>query len=205
MVINSKEELDILLNGCKAIPYSEIREGGNFYKVKARDFLFPDGSVQPREYIDKRAAGVAVPMTDDGNFVFVVQPISLVKEGALIELPAGYFEIGEVEGEAAIRELAEETGYVPNEVVSLGSHYQDPGSIPQEVSVYLMLGCKNLGLKKLDRGEYCKEVEIPYDLTMELLDSEYIKDANTQIALSKADRYLRKNYVRENGPVFIKK
>ena len=36
MVIQSLEELNALLNRCKATPVSEVREGGNFYKVKSQ-------------------------------------------------------------------------------------------------------------------------------------------------------------------------
>lgn len=197
MKINSKEELDMLLDFCKAIPYSNIKEGGNFYKVKSQSFVFPDGSVQTREYLDKKKASVIVPVTDDGNVVFVIQPIALSEEGALIEFPAGYWELNENGLEAGKRELAEETGYSPEELIYLGSHYQDPGSIRQKVEIYLALGCKKTSTQHLDKGEYIKYVEIPYETAIELLEEGYLKDANTYIALSKSDRVLQKRYNKE--------
>ena len=54
MKIDTKEEIDILLNYCKAIPCSLPKEGGNFYKIKNQSFIYPDGKVQTREYIDNR-------------------------------------------------------------------------------------------------------------------------------------------------------
>lgn len=197
MKINSKEEIDLLLDYCKAIPYSDVKDGGNFYKIKSQLFCFPDGTVQPREYIDKRKASVVVPITEDGNIVFVIQPIGLSKEGSLIEFPSGYWNLNENGSQAGKRELSEETGYVPEEIMYLGSHYQDPGSIRQEVDIFLALRCKRLNEQRLDKGEFIKSVEISYDMAFELMDEGYLKDANTYIALSKSDRVLQKKYKNE--------
>ena len=54
MKINTKEELDILLTKCRAIPYSDIRQGSGFLKVKSQSCIYPDGSIQSRDYIDKK-------------------------------------------------------------------------------------------------------------------------------------------------------
>lgn len=201
MFIDSKEELQTWLNYYKAKPYSDVRDGGNFYKVKAQEFLYPDGSIQPREYIDKKKASVVVPITDEGNVVFVLQPIALSEEGSLIEFPAGYWELNENGIEAGTRELAEETGYVPKEIIYLGSHYQDPGSIRQKVEVFLAFGCKRLNEQKLDKGEFIKYIEVPYELAIELMDDGYLKDANTYLALSKSDRYINKKYRLEQSDI----
>lgn len=194
MKIFSKEELDIILTSCKAKPCSEIKDGGSFYKIKAQSFQFPNGKVQVREYIDKKKASVVVPITTDGDLVLVVQPIALSEEGSLVEFPAGYWELGEASIETGIRELSEETGYEPEEIIYIGSHYQDPGSIRQKVDVYLALGCQKANRPKLDKGEYIKQVEIPFDLAIELMEDGYLQDANSFIALTKAEKVLKKRY-----------
>ncbi len=197
MIIHTKEELPILLDYCKATPYSDAKPGGDFYKIKSQTFCFPDGTIQTREYIDKRKASVVIPITEDKNVVFVIQPIALSEEGSLIEFPAGYWELNEDGLQAGKRELSEETGYVPEKILYLGSHYQDPGSIKQKVDVYLALNCKKLHKQKLDKGEFIKYVEIPYDLALELMDEGYLKDANSYIALSKSNRVLQKQYKKQ--------
>lgn len=197
MKINSKEELDALLKHCKATPYSDVQDGGNFYKIKSQSFKFPDGSIQTREYLDKKKASVVGPITDEGNVVFVVQPIALSEEGSLIEFPAGYWELNENGLEAGKRELSEETGYVPEQIIYLGNHYQDPGSIRQKVEIYLALGCKKLNEQQLDKGEFIKYVEMPYDMALEVMEEGYLKDANSYIALSKSDRHIQKVYKNE--------
>ena len=200
MKIDTKEEIDILLNYCKAIPCSLPKEGGNFYKIKNQSFIYPDGKVQTREYIDKKRASVIVPITDDGRVVFVIQPIGLSEEGSLVEFSAGYFGFGEDGKKAGIRELAEETGYMADEIIYLGNHYQDPGSIKAKVDVYLALNCKKVSEQQLDKGEFIKYIEVPYDLALDLLDNNLLMDSNSYIALSKTDRYLQKEYNLNNAP-----
>lgn len=205
MVINTRQELDVLLGCCKAKPHGEIKNGGKFYAIKSQQFLFPNGTLQTREYIDKKKATIVVPITDCGNVVLVVQTVALSKEGALLEFPAGYWKLGEKSEEAGIRELAEETGYVPNKLIFLGNHYQDPGSIRQEVEVFLALVCQKKYEIKLDKGEFMKGIEVPYSLVFEFIDDGYLKDANSYIGFQKACRYIEKNYKQERPFIKIKK
>lgn len=205
MVVNTKQELDALLEYCKAKSHGGIKAGGGFYTIKSQQFLFPDGTIQTREYIDKKRATIVVPITDSGNIVLVAQTVALSKEGALLEFPAGYWELGEKSEEVAIRELAEETGYVPTQLISLGSHYQDPGSIRQDVEVFLALGCQKKYNQSLDKGEFMKGIEVPYSFLLELIDDGYLKDANSYIAFQKANRYIEKTYEKELPFIKVKK
>lgn len=189
-----KSKLDELLENNKVVPYSEVIDGGKFYKIKSQSFIFPDGSIQTREFIDKKRASVVVPITEDGNILVIVQPIALSEEGSLVEFPAGYWEFNEDGESAGIRELSEETGYVPNNIIYLGSHYQDPGSIKTKVDTYLATGCKKIQKQNLDNGEYIKYIEIPYDDAVELLNDGYFLDSNSFIAFSKTINYLEKTY-----------
>lgn len=204
MFVDNIDDLNNILKECKASACSEVSDGGRFYKVKSQSFLFPDGQIQNREYLDKRRASVVVPVTNEGNVVVVIQPIALSEEGSLIEFPAGYFEFNESGIEAGIRELSEETGYAAENIVYLGSHYQDPGSIRQKVDTFLALGCKKSTLQNLDKGEFIKYLEIPYEMALELSDAGYFMDANSYIALNKSNSYLSKYYDNDKNSVFKK-
>lgn len=175
-----------LLRTCKAVPYSKPIEGGNFYKVMTQKFILPSGDVITREFLKKRPAAVVVPITTEGNIVCIIQPISLSAEGSLIEIPAGYAEDNEVSAQTAMRELVEETGYVPSEIKYLGKHYQDPGSIKEPVNVFIALKCVRKHEQKLDNDEFITTLEIPKKEIKQLMDDNEIKDANTFIALAKA-------------------
>lgn len=195
--INNELDVINLLDYCKAYPVSSVHDGQGFYKVKRQEFSFPDGTIQAREYIDKKRASIVVPITKEGNVVMVVQPIALSEEGSLLEFPSGYWELGESGKEAAIRELGEETGYMPRHITYLGSHYQDPGCIRQKVDIYLATYCEKVMNQKLDKGEFIKYIEVPYNYALYLMDNDYLKDANTYIALCKADRALKREYRQE--------
>ena len=194
-----RELLMDILKKNKVIPYSDVMDGGKFYKIKSQSFVFPDGSIQSREFIDKKRASVVVPITEDGNVLVIVQPIALAEEGSLIEFPAGYWEFNEDGKEAGIRELAEETGYVPENIVYLGSHYQDPGSIRTKVDTFLATGCKKVQNQNLDEGEFVKYIEIPYELAIELMNEGLFMDSNSYIAFSKTNNYLEKKLDLGNG------
>lgn len=175
-----------LLTRCKAIPFSEPTEGGYFYQVMTQQFKLPSGEIITREFLKKKSSSVVVPITTEGNIVCVIQPISLASEGSLIEIPAGYAENNEYSAQTAMRELVEETGYVPVELNYLGKHYQDPGSIKEPVNVFIALGCKKKQQQKLDKDEFITTLEIPKDEIKKLMSDGEIKDANTFIALAKA-------------------
>ena len=180
------ETIEGILAECKAKPFSEPVEGGTFYKVMSQKFRLPNGQVITREFLKKKPAAVVVPITTDGNVVCIIQPISLSEEGSLIEVPAGYAENDEHIAQTAMRELIEETGYVPSEIKYLGKHYQDPGSIKEPVNVFVALHCVKKHEQKLDRDEFITTLEIHKDEIKSLMENNEIKDANTFIALAKA-------------------
>ena len=151
-----------------------------------QEFQLPSGEIITREFLKKMPAAVVVPITVDGNVVCIIQPISLSAEGSLIEVPAGYAENNEDAAQTAMRELVEETGYVPAQVKYLGKHYQDPGSIKEPVNVFVALDCVKKCEQKLDADEFIITLEIPKDQIKQLMDEGEIKDANTFIALAKS-------------------
>lgn len=184
----SFEQLDECLNACRATPAGEIMDGGSFYKLKHRDFHYPNGTIQRREYVEKRAATVVVPEDPDGKFIMVIQPTALVEEGSLIEFPAGYAEVGEDDMTTGIREMLEETGLTTElkHITDLGCHYQDPGLIRQPVHAYLAEYCVQQYRPMLDKGEYIKLYKVNKVMFLQMLHRGYIKDANTYIAGIKA-------------------
>ena len=186
-IIHSTEELDEVLQSCKAKPISEPTPGGNFYHIMSQQFTFPDGSIVTREFVEKRKATVVVPIMEDGSYVFVVQPISLSREGVLMQFPAGSVEQDESGERGGLRELAEETGYTTDEPLTyVGDFYQDPGCIKQTVGIYIARNCRRTTEQSLDKDEYIIPVEIPKDIVATLIDKGYIRDANTFIALQKS-------------------
>jgi 8-oxo-dGTP pyrophosphatase MutT (NUDIX family) len=110
---------------------------GKIAKVRIDRFRYEDGKEAEREIVEHPGAVAVVAF--DGERVFLVrQPREPVNEPALLELPAGKFDVeGEEPLDTAKRELAEEIGKGARTWRRLTSFYTSPGFADEECHVYL--------------------------------------------------------------------
>ena len=103
-----------------------------------------------------------IPLTDDGQVVMVRQ-YRFGIEGFTLEIPGGMCDPGEPPLEAARREMREETGYAPSEMIELGWVHPNPPlqnnrcfrpAFPCSYSVCAapLFGCRSRGATKRRRG-----------------------------------------------------
>ncbi len=174
----------------------EINNKKHFINVKSYQCKLKDGRIVIRDKILKGnrdgSAAIIVPITESGKVILVIQPRILTKNKISVELPAGYIDDAETPEEAAIRELKEETGYTPKEVIKLAEYYQDQGCSSAYNYCYLAVGCEKKFEQSLDRDEYIEYVEAYFDEVLGLLDEGIINDANSIIALERARKILNK-------------
>lgn len=81
--------------------------------------------------------------------------------GTSLELPAGVIDPGEVPLEAARRELEEETGYSPAELVPLWKVRPEPARHDQWAHIAFARGARPSGVQKLDEAERIRIVLRP--------------------------------------------
>lgn len=154
-----------------------------------------NGMVVPREKIIKgggdKSAAIVMPVTKDNNTILVVQSRSSTKESVCVEFPAGYIEEGESPEYGAKREVMEETGYLPQEMIFLDKFYQDQscGVCAQNYS-YLALGCEKVQGQNLDDNEAIRYFECSVDEVLELMERGYITDIQTKYTLNLAKPYV---------------
>ena len=141
------------------------------------------------------SAVVIVPLTKDNKSLVVVQPRVFKEDKIAVEVPAGYIDQGETKEMAALRELREETGYVPEELIELKSYYQDPGISGAKNTCFLALGCEKKFKQDLDRDEYIKYLECSFNDLVYLVNNGIIDDVNGIIAIEEA-RKARKRLLR---------
>ncbi len=166
--------------------YQEGYIGKNVYKITLND-----GSTRMCEQITKNKrngdAVVIMPITQDGNFVMIVQSRPNTEETVVVEFPAGMVDEGEDFKVSAERELLEETGYVADEIYELEEHYQDQGCSKALIKTFVAVRCHKIQEKSLDGSERLEYVEMSYDDILNMIKSDdkkepKIKDANSKIA-----------------------
>jgi ADP-ribose pyrophosphatase len=102
------------------------------------------------EYV-RRSRGIKAVMilaeTDEGEILLVEQPRVPIARPCL-ELPAGLIgddHADDTVEKAAIRELEEETGYRPAEVVVVGEFYSSPGVVSESFTFVKARGLTRVG------------------------------------------------------------
>ena len=107
-------------------------------KLEVEDFMV----VAPHTQRDDLLAGVAVVPVRDGSLLLLENYRHPVSQ-RVWELPRGFIDGGEDPAEAAVRELAEESGLsVTSEgLIALGTFFPDPGVIRARVALFAALGC----------------------------------------------------------------
>lgn len=150
---------------------------GRILHIRRDTVRLPDGSDATREVVD-HPGGVCVLALDDENRALLVSQFRYPYKEVVREVPAGKLEYGEDPREAAIRELAEETGATAGEFRSLGELYPSPGYCGEIIRMYLAQDL-TFGETHLDKDEFLNLERIPFGQLVEQVVSGEIKDAKT--------------------------
>ena len=150
---------------------------GRILHIRRDTVRLPDGSDATREVVD-HPGGVCVLALDDENRALLVSQFRYPYKEVVREVPAGKLEYGEDPREAAIRELAEETGATAGEFRSLGELYPSPGYCGEIIRMYLARDL-TFGETHLDKDEFLNLERIPFGQLVEQVVSVEIKDAKT--------------------------
>ncbi len=150
---------------------------GRILHIRRDTVRLPDGSDATREVVD-HPGGVCVLALDDENRALLVSQFRYPYKEVVREVPAGKLEYGEDPREAAIRELAEETGATAGEFRSLGELYPSPGYCGEIIRMYLARDL-TFGETHLDKDEFLNLERIPFGQLVAQVVSGEIKDAKT--------------------------
>jgi len=163
---------------------------GSIINVRVDTVRLPNGNSARREVVEHSHAVCIVPIDDDGNVVLVRQYRKPAEE-ALLEVPAGGVEEGEVSEEAVLRELQEEIGYTAGKLVHLSSFWVAPGWATEFMHAYLATELTPSRLDP-DEDENIQVVRVPFDEAVAMFKTGEIKDMKSVAAMLLAQPLLPK-------------
>lgn len=108
---------------------------GKVISLQVDQVSLPNGKQAARELVVHPGA-VCVLAVDDQERVLLVQQYRYAASQELWELPAGKLEPGEEPEPAALRELAEETGFTADQLQLLYTLYTAPGFCNERLLLY---------------------------------------------------------------------
>lgn len=187
-IIDSLEELKTIVKTKK--------DPVNFLKIESYLCKLNNGKEITRERLIKGntdgSAAIIFPITVNNKIILAIEPRVFTKRTVGIGFPAGYINEGELPLDAAKRELLEETGYATDNLIHLGSFYQDQGCSGAFNHYYLALNCVKISEQVLDESEYIKYILVDEEELNELLENGYITGLNTAYLLEKGKSYLKR-------------
>ena len=159
---------------------SEMLYQGKVVTLSKDEVLCPNGSTSLREIIHHRG-GVGILFKINDKFVLERQYRYAFDE-EIIEIPAGKLEEGEIPLPAAERELLEETGYRPLEMVFLGKMYPTVGYSNEVINLFY---CEKAQKEErhLDSDECIDLLYLSLEEIEEMINNNQIKDSKTIAAI----------------------
>lgn len=182
MMIERKETFNRIIEKLKTKKITKIDKKPSFLGIETYEVKLNNGKIIKREKIIKNKkdgnAVIIMALTKDNEVILTIEPRVFTKETVTIGFPSGYIEENENEFSAALRELKEEVGYIPEKLIHLKKYYQDEGCSSALNHIFLALNCEQKEKQHLDKDEYieyvlCKEEELEY-----LIENDYILGVN---------------------------
>jgi ADP-ribose pyrophosphatase len=167
---------------------------GKAVRVRVDTVRLGDGRQAEREVVERSAAAAMVAL-DEEQRVYLVRQDRPAAGEALLELPAGLLDAGELPEACASRELAEEVGLEAGLVEPLAAYFSSAGFTDEVVHLYLGRQLHPVSGHELDPGEELEVVNVDLTEALRMVGAGDIKDAKTVIGL-----LLVAGRLRRDGP-----
>ncbi len=156
---------------------SQLVFDGRAVRLRVDTVQVAGGRETTREIVEHSDC-VAIIAVDADDNVLLVKQFRKAVEKELLEIPAGGIDAGEDAEAAVIREMREETGYLPQRVERLGGFYSTPGYGTEYLHLYLATDLTPSQLYAEDT-ENIELVRVPISQIPHLIASGDICDAKS--------------------------
>lgn len=133
-----------------------------------------------------------IALTENGNVILIEQYRHGTEE-IILEIPGGMVDEGESHTVTAARELLEETGFAPREMVPLGRSRPNPAIQNNWIYHYLALDCEKKSAVKFDEHESINVRLVPLAEIPTLIVQETITHSLVVAAFSLFNLHSHKN------------
>lgn len=165
------------------IRHKTLAAQSRLFSVESVELEFSNGETRTFERINAHGHGAVMVVPVDGDELLLVREYALGREAYELGFVKGLIDPGETPEQAANRELAEEIGFVANELVRLRSVNTAPHYNTLQSDLFVARGLRP---KKLD-GDEPEPLEVerwPLAQIPALLEHPDITDARTLFALA---------------------
>jgi ADP-ribose pyrophosphatase len=159
----------------------QIVHRGRKIQVALDITTLPDGQTVQRDIILHPGAVAVLPLVDDEH-VCLLRNHRFIVGDTLLEIPAGTLEPGEPPERAAVRELAEETGYTAKVWRKLTAFYPSPGVLDERTHLFVARDLTPGPMKPEPEESLVPEV-VPLADALRWAMAGVIRDAKTLVAL----------------------
>ena len=171
---------------------------GEFLSIINEKYKLPNNKIVTKEKVNKnkgKDSVIIIPVTDDGrgyDTQYIITFQNRINDKMIAEFPAGYIEDGEDPLEAAKRELAEETGYVAEDLLLIDQVFTSPGIDNSTTYIVIAYNCLRQEEEKVDGTEFVKYCLITKKELQYLIEEKIISGAINKLAyyIIKYDYYI---------------
>jgi ADP-ribose pyrophosphatase len=164
----------------------EVVHRGRKIQVAVETTVTPDGHRVTRDVVIHPGAVAILPLVG-AEHVCLLRNRRPIVGATLWEIPAGTLEPNEPPEEAAVRELAEETGYTAGRWRKLSEFYPSPGVLSECTRLFLAQELTP-GQMRLEKDEDLQPETVPWAEAVRWALDGTIRDAKSLVAILLWDR-----------------
>ncbi len=161
-----------------------------------RRIISIDERVVERDVVVFPDSVIILPVLKSDQIILIKQYRAAIND-YIYEVPAGVVEPGESVRDAARRELIEETGYEPGELIEVGIYYPTPGYSTEKMHFFIARDLEYVGMRP-EPYEVIKPYVTSINNALEMIKSNEIRDLKTTLLILYYVHYMWKKSTGED-------